>query len=86
MRASPGERSKAMVIATFYCDQCAEAGRRSLADYALLAPEESLCGQPGGEPLGFLRWHTLCQDHHRRLSDDARTAYVPVEPRRGHRF
>lgn len=70
------------MLCDVFCEKCAQAGRRTLARYILLAEEEALvrpmaAGQDG-EPSRFPLWHRLCAPHHAELPEDEQMAYVPT--------
>ena len=66
-----------------FCEQCAEAGKNTLADYVYQSEEISLAGPLLGDPdawpphVGGRR--SLCQRHYTRLPADSRLDYVSAQ-------
>ena len=71
-----------------FCEQCAEAGKNTPADYVYQPEETSLAGPMLGDPDAWppdvSGRRFLCQEHYMRLPADSRLDYVPAEDQLGH--
>ena len=74
--------SRSLALSSRLCEQCAQEGQVTVADYVCQLEETSLqgplLGDPDYWPTQQPGWQALCEDHYHRLPPDCTLDYVPT--------